>query len=675
MWRYVEGFGHGKSCAGIDSILSAGWLLANGKIEGLICRDAERGPAVQDEPDQTEKKAFMRHLLSDMEALDRMLESGAFEADRRIGAELEMFLVDEAMRPASIGPDLLVRANDERLTTELARFNLEANASPRHFRGNCLRELEKELIELVGLVGDVADERGAKVLLAGILPTLRQSDLGLDNMTPVPRYRRLNDTITGMRHGEIRFTIEGQDELEVKHGNVMLESANTSFQIHFQVAPDEFARLYNLAQVITGPVLASAVNSPLFLGRNLWSETRIAVFQRAVDERRQTDRERSAPGRVSFGDDWVKDSVLEVFRDQIARHRMLLHEPVDEDALAILEAGGIPKLKALRIHNGTVYRWNRACYGITDGQPHLRIENRALPAGPTIQDQMANAAFFYGLLAGFLQDGTDVTTRMSFNDARKNFFAAARYGLGARMKWMDGKVITAPPLILDELLPLARRGLTNSQINEDDVDHYLGIIEERVRSGRTGATWMTDSLASMDPKCTKDRKERALTAALIEHQQSPTPAHKWPLASCEQQVSRRESYRRVDQFMTRKLFTVRADDLVNLAACLMDWEHIKYVPVEDESGQLVGLLTYRSLLRLLTQAKQTLEKDIYVSELMQKDPVIVAPETKTLDAMRLMRAEQVSALPVVDKGELVGIITERDLIEVSVDLLEKFLEE
>lgn len=627
------------------------------------------------ENDQKERQRFMRHLLGDVEALDRMLDAGVFEAEHRIGAEMEMFLVDSAMRPASIGPELLDIVGDERLTTELARFNLEANASPRLFRGSCLRELETELGELVGKVSTAAETHGAKVLLAGILPTLRRSDLGLENMTPKPRYHRLNQAITNMRDGEIQFSIEGNDNLEISHDNVMLESANTSFQIHFQVAPDQFARLYNIAQAITGPVLAAAVNSPLFLGRDLWSETRIAVFQRAVDERRRTDHDRDAPPRVSFGDAWVRESVMEVFREQIARHRLILATDVEEDALDVFAAGGIPELSALRVHNGTVYRWNRACYGITNGVPHLRIENRALPAGPTIVDQVANAAFFYGLLSGFLGQDRDVTKEMRFADAKNNFFAAARYGLESRLTWGRGSLAEAPVLIKEELLPLAREGLKRSKIASEDIERYLGTIEERVTTGQTGASWMTASLASMESDITVDRKERALSAALIDNQKLEAPVHTWPLATCDAQVSRRESYRRVDQYMTRKIFTVRPDDLVNLAACLMDWEHIKYVPVEDEQGRLVGLMTYRCLLRLLTQGRRTLEKDIHVSEIMHKNPLTASPDTRTLDAMRLMRAERVSCLPVVEDGKLVGIITERDLIDVSVHLLEKFLEE
>ena len=625
--------------------------------------------------DQRERQTFMRHLLGDVEALDRMLEAGVFEDEHRIGAEMEMFLVDGAMRPACIGPELLELTGDERLTTELARFNLEANASPRSFRGNCLSALEAELEELVAKVETAAKTRNANVLLAGILPTLRKSDLGLENMTPKPRYHLLNRIITEMRNGEIQFSIEGNEDLEVTHDNVMLESANTSFQIHFQVAPNEFARLYNIAQAITGPVLAAAVNSPRFLGRDLWSETRIAVFQRAVDERRRMDHEREAPPRVSFGDAWIRESVMEVFREQIARHRLIFATGVEEDALEVLAAGGTPNLSALRIHNGTVYRWNRACYGITGGVPHLRIENRALPAGPTIVDQVANAAFFYGLLSGFLGENRDVTKEIRFADAKNNFIAAARHGLDARLTWMRGKVADAPVLIKEDLLPLARQGLLRSNIDIDDIDRYLGIIEARVESGQTGASWMTRSMAAMEPGTTLDRRERSVTAALLDNQATGEPVHTWPLATCDVQLSSRESYRRVDQYMTRKLFTVRPDDLVNLAACLMDWEHIKYVPVEDDDGQLVGLLTYRRLLRLLTQGKRTLEKDIHVSEIMHAEPLVVTPETRTLDAMRLMREKKVSCLPVVEDGKLVGIITERDLIDVSVHLLEKFLEE
>lgn len=615
----------------------------------------------------------MRHLLSDVEALDRMLEMGLFEGDHRIGAELEMFLIDSGMRPALIGPELLDVANDSRLTTELARFNLEANASPRHFRASCLRELEAELRELVAKVEVAAETRGARVLLAGILPTLRQRDLGLDNMTPAPRYRLLNDTISSMRDGAIRISIEGEDDLNLTHDNVMLEAANTSFQIHFQVAPEEFAKLYNIAQAITAPVLACAVNSPLFLGHSLWKETRIAVFQRAVDERRQADHERSAPARVRFGDSWVRESVIEVFREQIARHRMLVGTPVDEDALETLAAGKTPRLKALCMHNGTVYRWNRACYGITNGVPHLRIENRALPAGPTIPDQVANAAFFYGLLSGLYVDDFDITKAMKFSEAKGNFFAAARYGLAARMTWFDGKVAETPDLILSELLPLAHEGLRSSHIDECDIEHYLGIIRARVQSGRTGATWMTESLAAMDPKHTTDLKERALTAALLERQGQGEPVHKWPLATCEALETRVDSYREVHQFMTRDLFTVREDDLLDLAACMMDWEHIKYVPVENQQGELVGLLTYRRLLRHFTQGQRGRDKEFYVGDLMDRNPITIGPDAPTLEVLQTMRAERVSCLPVLEGKKLVGIVTERDLIEVSAHLIEQFL--
>lgn len=615
----------------------------------------------------------MKRLLGDVEALGRMLEAGGFDEEHRIGAELEMFLIGDTLGPACVGPAVLKAANDPRLTPELAQFNLEANATPLLFRGSCLRDLQAELVELVGLVEQAARTQNARVVLAGILPTLQARHLGVENMTDLPRYHRLNETISAMRGGEFRVAIEGADELEVTHDNVMMESANTSFQLHFQVAPQEFAQLYNIAQAATAPVLASAVNSPLFLGRRLWSETRIALFRRSVDHRRGVHHARQASPRVCFGADWVQESVLEVFREQIARYRSIVAASVEEDSLATLAAGKTPELMALRTHNGTIYRWNRACYGVADGVPHLRIENRALPSGPTIPDQVANAAFFFGLLSGYLSQGVDFAKQMPFEIAKTNFFAAARRGLGAQLTWLDGKTRPVAQAIAEELLPLARHGLESSSIDAADIDRYLGIIESRLDVGRTGASWMIDSMAGMPSVVTVDARQRALTAALYDNQQSGKLLHEWPLASADDQPLR-SSYRTVEQFMSRKLFTTRPSDLVNLAACLMDWEHIKHVPVEDEQGRLVGLVTYRRLLRLLTSGQGS-DNDTRVEEIMEPEPHTVEPGTKTLEAMRLMRDKKVSCLPVVSEGKLVGIVTERDLIEASMHLLEKFLKE
>lgn len=632
--------------------------------------------SVSHNPDDKQARAFMRGLLEDVRALEQLLATELVErGTRRIGAEQEMFLVDEAFRPAPIGPEVLERIDDDRLTTELARFNLEANLSPRSFGGSCLRDMETELRELLGQAARAANSLDARVLLTGILPTLRKADLGLDNLTPVPRYFALNDTMSRLRGGAFHIVIRGIDELETTHDNVMLESCNTSFQIHFQVAPEEFAPLYNVAQLITAPVLAAAANSPVLLGRRLWSETRIALFQHSVDTRSDHLQDRGHLPRVHFGKDWVQESILEIFREDITRFRSIIAMPLTEDPIALVKAGKVPQLHALRLHSGTIYRWNRACYGLSGpDKAHLRIENRALPSGPTVEDEMANAALFFGLMASFADSNPRVKDELPFDAAKSNFFAAAQQGLRAQFEWLGGRTVDASALILEQLLPRAKEGLQGAGLDANDVTRYLDIIEARVRSGRTGARWAQDSLQAMDDHARSDLRFRTLTAAMWEHQQGDAPVHAWPLASLDDDTDRwKNSFETVEQIMSTDLFTVRPGDIVDLAASVMDWRHIRHVPVEDDEGRLVGLVSHRMLLRLVAQGSQDRDDPPLVEQLMRKDPITVAPETATLDAIELMRKHGVACLPVVRDERLVGIVTERDLIDVSAKLLEQYL--
>ncbi len=622
--------------------------------------------------DEQQRRAFMRALLDDVSALEKMLDEGLFETGiRRVGAEQEMFLIGPGAEPAPIATEVLAEINDPAFTTELARFNLEANLPPYEFGGGCLRTIEETLKAFVHKAREAAAKFDSDIFLTGILPTLQMSDLSLNNMTPVPRYAALNDAMVHLRGGKFRCNIKGIDEFYVEHDNVMLEACNTSFQIHFQVAPDEFARLYNLAQAVTAPVLAAAVNSPLLAEHRLWHETRVALFQHSVDDRSGTALARGQRPRVSFGDRWLDRSVLEIFREDIARYRVVLAGDVDEKPLEVLAAGDVPKLRALNLHNGTVYRWNRACYGTKDGIAHLRIENRVLPAGPTILDEVANAAFYFGLMTALSEEFEDITKVMDFDDAKANFVAAARHGLRAQFSWTKGKSSTAADLILSRLLPLARAGLKHRNIDSSDIDRYLGVLQERVESGRTGSQWMLDSLSTMDRRGTAHARCQALTSAGVARQKSGQPVHTWTLAAASDMKDWRHSYKTVGQFMTRDLFTVRPDDLVDFAANLMDWEYIRHVPVEDADGHLVGLISHRTLIRLL--AKGVRGEPVTVSEIMKADPVCVSPGTPTLEAIEIMRRRRVGCLPVVDQGRLVGILTERDLIEVSAKLLDEQL--
>ena len=452
----------------------------------------------------------------------------------------------------------------------------------------------------------------------------------------------------------------------------MMESCNTSFQIHFQVGANEFASLYNMAQAITAPVLAVAVNSPLLFGYRLWQETRLALFQHSTDARSATQQARSQPTRVSFGNKWIDKSVLELFQEQIARFRMIMINETSENPLSLLARGEIPQLTALRMHNGTIWPWNRACYGVANGVAHLRIENRALPSGPTTLDEMANTAFFAGLMLSLPGEYGEVSKVMSFDDAKANFFAAARHGLNAQFNWVGGRTRTASTLILDHLLPLARQGLRQANVNSTDVDHYLGVIEDRVRSGQTGAQWVMKSWGVMNDR-PPDVRNRLLAGGMLMRQKSGEPVHRWPVLEVSESDDWSQSYQTVGQFMATDLFTVRPDDLVDLAASVMTWRHIRHVPVENAEGRLVGLVSHRALLKLLTHGAPTNESPVTVREIMTPAPLTVSSTTPTLEAMEIMRQNRVGCLPVLDDGRLVGIVTSYDFLDASARLFKEQL--
>ncbi|HKO60384.1 MAG TPA: CBS domain-containing protein [Pyrinomonadaceae bacterium] len=632
---------------------------------------------VEQELDERKLQEFTQALLADLRALAFMLEEGRIESGvKMIGAEQEMFLVDRSLRPAPLALEILESAGDARLTTEIARFNLEANLTPRELNGRCFQLMHKELEEVVGKARSAAAEFGADVLLAGILPTLRVSDLTLANLTPLPRYHELNRSVTQLRGGPFSIHIKGLDELHVTHDNMMMESCNTSFQVHFQVNPSQFVNTYNIAQAITAPVLAAAVNSPLLFGHRLWQETRLALFQHSADARSRTELARSQPTRVGFGEQWLKHSVVELLHNQIARFRPIMITRPDEDPMLVLARGEIPLLSALRMHNGTVWPWNRACYGVSNGVAHLRIENRALPSGPTTVDEIANAAFFAGLMLAMPQAYADISSRMSFDDAKANFFGAARHGLSAQFNWIDGKGYSASTLILDHLLPLARQGLQSAFVDASDVDKYLGVIDERVQSGQTGSQWVLKSLTSTKGAGAKDAGYRALISSMLRQQKEDKPVHTWPLIEETEEEDWKQGYQTVGQFMATDLFTLRPDDLVDLAASVMDWRHIRHVPVEDEQGRLVGLITHRGLLRLLSRGPQThTAVPLTVREIMKTDPVTVSSTTPTLEALELMRSNKVGCLPVVDDNLLVGIVTSYDFLDASARLFKEQLTE
>jgi CBS domain-containing protein len=346
----------------------------------------------------------------------------------------------------------------------------------------------------------------------------------------------------------------------------------------------------------------------------------------------------------------------------------------DENPFAVLARCETPQLSALRLHNGTVWRWNRACYGVNEGVAHLRIENRALPSGPTIVDEIANAAFFTGLMVALPEAYGEISTRMLFDDAKMNFFRAARHGLDAQFHWIDGHMHSAPALIMDHLLPLARHGLTSSNVASEDIDKYLGIIEERARLGQTGARWIMKSLSAIGTPASKDSSQRRLTAETLANQKQGQPIHRWPIVENADADEWEHGYRTIGQFMSTDLFTVSPDDLIDLAASVMDWRHVRHVPVEDAEGHLVGLVTHRGLLRMISKGSRSAQANpTIVRDIMVENPVTVSPSTSSLEALELMRINRIGCLPVVESDQLVGIVTSYDFLEASAKLFKQHL--
>ena len=606
----------------------------------------------------------MQHLLQDVQALEKMLNEDMFETGvQRIGAEQELHFAGKDWFAAPVAMEVLEQLKgDPEFVNELALFNLEINLDPLLFEGNCLNQLEQDLYSNIKKVEMAARRLHAHAVLVGVLPTIRQSDIDLKNITPLARYKIMMDKLAKLRHGKFDFRIGGVDELVITFPHAMFESITASFQVHYQLAPKDFAKLYNWSQAITAPLIAASTNSPVLLGRRLWRESRIALFQQSVDIRHESQMLRQHPPRVSFGSEWVKDSVLDIYHNDIARFRSILISNRKEDAMKVLAEGGVPKLYGLNVHNGTVYKWNRPCYGITDGKPHLRIEARVLPAGPTIVDEVANAAFWLGMMHGMPDEYANISEKMEFDCAKGNFLRAAKHGLAAELFWTSStQRIRANELINKELLPIARNGLKKANIKQGDIDHYLGIIEERVQTGRTGSQWLLSSYDKLKKKAGKSEALMATTAGLSKRQQLGQPVHTWTLADLPDAGSWHNRFQTVEQIMTTDLFTVMEDDLIEYVANIMDWRNIRHVLVENDSGKFTGLVSSKNLVKFFSNVTKN-GKQFSVKDIMVSDTVSVTPKSLTTEAIALLREHNIGCLPVVEEGRLVGVITERDFV-------------
>lgn len=483
--------------------------------------------------DAADHARFAARLAEQLAALEVVLARPHFGVGTpTLGAELEVSLVDDTGRPLGINRTLLRETLDSRVSLEIDRFNLELNTCPIAFAGRPFAALGHELASGLTELARVAASHGGRVATIGILPTLAADDLDARALTDSCRYRALAAGLKALRHRPFRLEIDGDEPLALDADEVTMQGANTSFQVHLRVAPADFARVYNAAQIAIAPALAVAGNSPIFLGHRLWDETRIALFRQSVDERAGAAPDDWRPARVSFGHGWARHGAHELFAESVAFHPTLLPVTGDEDALALARSGGVPRLDELRLHHGTVWRWNRAVYDHAAGG-HLRIELRALPSGPTVPDMLANAAFLLGLTLDLAPEIDRLANRLAFGHARRSFYQAARRGLAAELLWptrqgLSPRVRTVPDL-LPELLVRARNGLVGGGVDSAEADDRLAVIAERAARGATGARWQRHALARLGRTRPRAEALQAMLERYLDLAATEAPVHEWPL--------------------------------------------------------------------------------------------------------------------------------------------------
>lgn len=458
---------------------------------------------------------FQTRLESENRLLSEWFSENRFSTKTPVcGLEVEAWLIDKQGLPAPRNEAFLKKLNNAMVVPELARFNFELNVEPKQLEGQALQALQQELTETWNTCTREADELDCRLVMIGILPSVRQQDLSLANMSDMKRYHALNEQVLKLREGHpIQLDIHGHEHLNILHHDVMLESAATSLQLHLKVSPDNAVRYYNASQIVSAPMVAASSNSPYLFGKDLWSETRIPLFEQAVEVGGFAGAARGPVRRVSFGTGYAKNSLLECFIENQAHFPVLL--PIEFDA-------PVEQLRHVRLHNGTIWRWNRPLIGFDeDGTPHLRIEHRVMPAGPTMHDAVANAAFYYGLVHVLATQEVAPEVQLPFSTARDNFYAAAQQGMDANIVWLDGRKLSMQRLLLDQLIPAARYGLGLLGIDARQRDTYLETLHKRVANNCTGGSWQRAFVARYGKDMT------ALTNAYYERQQSGMPVHDW----------------------------------------------------------------------------------------------------------------------------------------------------
>ncbi|BCZ22405.1 glutamate--cysteine ligase [Mycobacterium senriense] len=479
--------------------------------------------------DSAHRQEYRRKIQLCLDAFETMLAQSSFDSEQPLtGMEIECNLVDADYQPAMSNRHVLDAIGDPAYQVELGAYNIEFNVPPHALPGHTGLDLEAEVrASLNEAENKAVAAGGAHIVMIGILPTLMSQHLDHGWMSESKRYAALNESIFNARGEDIPISISGPEPLSWHTSTIAPESACTSMQLHLQLDPETFAANWNAAQIVAGPQLALGANSPFLFGHRLWAETRIELFAQSTDTRSDELKSQGVRPRVWFGEQWIS-SVLDLYQENIRYFEFLLPEVSDEDPVAELSAGRIPHLAELRLHNGTVYRWNRPVYDVVDGRPHLRLENRVLPAGPTVIDMLANSAFFYGMLRSMSEADNPLWTAMDFGVAEANFLAAALDGIDARLRWPGLGEVTARELVLDTLLPIADEGLQRWGVDAEVRDRFLGVIEGRARTGRNGASWQVSTVRALqDGGMSRPAALAQMLRRYCEHMHANEPVHTW----------------------------------------------------------------------------------------------------------------------------------------------------
>jgi gamma-glutamyl:cysteine ligase YbdK (ATP-grasp superfamily) len=482
----------------------------------------------QTEFTRAQRREYRRKVQLCLDVFETMLAQSSFDFEKPLtGMEIECNLVDSDYQPAMNNSDVLDAIADPAYQTELGAYNIEFNVPPRRLPGRAALDLEAEVRTSLNAAEAKANTDGSHIVMIGILPTLMPQHLSGHWMSESVRYQALNDSIFTARGEDIDIDIAGPERLSLQTASIAPESACTSMQLHLQVSPGDFANNWNAAQVLAGPQLALGANSPFFYGHHLWAETRIELFAQATDTRPDELKTQGVRPRVWFGERWIT-SIFDLFEENVRYCPSLRPELSEEDPVAELAAGRTPTLSELRLHNGTIYRWNRPVYDVVGGRPHLRVENRVLPAGPTVVDMMANAAFYYGALRTLSEEDRPLWTKLSFAAAQSNFESAAQQGMDARLYWPGVGEVTPDELVLRRLLPMADEGLRRWEVSAEVRDRYLGVIEGRAKSGRNGAVWQASAVAALQARgMSRPTALAEMLRLYCEYMHTNEPVHTW----------------------------------------------------------------------------------------------------------------------------------------------------